>query len=59
MVAGAAESGIRLLQQHRLHQQLSHGRLPQNLVQAMRDCFGSHTYQRVDKEGTFHTEWLD
>ncbi len=35
------------------------GRLPQNLVQAMRDCFGSHTYQRVDKEGIFHTEWLD
>ena len=34
------------------------GRLPQNLVQAMRDCFGSHTYQRVDREGTFHTEWL-
>jgi len=25
----------------------------------MRDCFGSHTYQRVDQEGTFHTEWLD
>jgi 6-phosphogluconate dehydrogenase len=24
----------------------------------MRDCFGSHTYQRVDKEGAFHTEWL-
>jgi len=34
------------------------GRLPQNLVQAMRDCFGSHTYQRVDQDGTFHTEWL-
>ena len=34
------------------------GRLPQNLVQAMRDCFGSHTYERVDKEGSFHTEWL-
>ena len=33
-------------------------RLPQNLVQAMRDCFGSHTYERIDKEGTFHTEWL-
>ena len=33
-------------------------RLPQNLVQAMRDCFGSHTYERVDKEGSFHTEWL-
>ncbi|SBO42320.1 NADP-dependent phosphogluconate dehydrogenase [Cyanobium sp. NIES-981] len=35
------------------------GRLPQNLVQAMRDCFGSHTYERVDKPGSFHTEWLD
>ncbi|MCX5940386.1 MAG: NADP-dependent phosphogluconate dehydrogenase [Cyanobium sp. LacPavin_0818_WC50_MAG_67_9] len=34
-------------------------RLPQNLVQAMRDCFGSHTYERVDKAGSFHTEWLD
>jgi len=34
-------------------------RLPQNLVQAMRDCFGSHTYERVDKPGNFHTEWLD
>jgi 6-phosphogluconate dehydrogenase len=34
------------------------GRLPQNLVQAMRDCFGSHTYARVDRDGTFHTEWL-
>ena len=33
-------------------------RLPQNLVQAMRDCFGSHTYERVDRDGTFHTEWL-
>ena len=33
-------------------------RLPQNLVQAMRDCFGSHTYQRLDKDGTFHTDWL-
>ncbi|WP_115126325.1 NADP-dependent phosphogluconate dehydrogenase [Synechococcus sp. GEYO] len=34
-------------------------RLPQNLVQAMRDCFGSHTYERIDKDGTFHTEWLN
>ena len=33
-------------------------RLPQNAVQAMRDCFGAHTYQRVDREGDFHTEWL-
>jgi 6-phosphogluconate dehydrogenase len=34
------------------------GRLPQNLVQAMRDCFGSHTYERVDQAGSFHTEWM-
>jgi len=34
------------------------GRLPQNLVQAMRDCFGSHTYERLDQAGSFHTEWL-
>ena len=33
-------------------------RLPQNLVQAMRDCFGSHTYERLDKSGSFHTEWI-
>jgi 6-phosphogluconate dehydrogenase len=32
-------------------------RLPQNLTQAQRDFFGAHTYQRTDKEGTFHTEW--
>ncbi len=32
-------------------------RLPANLIQAQRDFFGAHTYQRVDKEGTFHTEW--
>lgn len=33
-------------------------RLPQNLTQAQRDYFGAHTYQRTDKEGTFHTEWF-
>ena len=32
-------------------------RLPQNLIQAQRDFFGAHTYERIDKEGTFHTEW--
>jgi 6-phosphogluconate dehydrogenase len=31
--------------------------LPANLIQAQRDYFGAHTYKRVDKEGTFHTEW--
>jgi len=34
-------------------------RLPQNLTQALRDCFGAHTYQRIDKEGAFHTQWTD
>ncbi|MDB5206727.1 MAG: gndA [Flavisolibacter sp.] len=32
-------------------------RLPVNLIQAQRDFFGAHTYQRIDKEGVFHTEW--
>jgi 6-phosphogluconate dehydrogenase len=34
-------------------------RLPANLLQAQRDYFGAHTYQRTDKEGTFHSEWID
>ncbi|WP_425956989.1 NADP-dependent phosphogluconate dehydrogenase [Xylanimonas sp. McL0601] len=32
-------------------------RLPAALIQAQRDFFGAHTYRRVDKDGTFHTEW--
>jgi len=32
-------------------------RLPANLTQAQRDYFGAHTYRRIDKEGSFHTEW--
>ena len=31
--------------------------LPANLIQAQRDYFGAHTYERIDAEGTFHTEW--
>lgn len=31
--------------------------LPMNLLQAQRDYFGAHTYQRIDKEGIFHTQW--
>jgi 6-phosphogluconate dehydrogenase len=31
--------------------------LPANLIQAQRDYFGSHTYERVDERGVFHTEW--
>ncbi len=62
VVAGAAQAGVPV---PCLSSSLDYinsyrtGRLPQNLVQAMRDCFGSHTYQRVDKEGVFHTDWID
>lgn len=34
-------------------------RLPANVTQAQRDYFGAHTYRRVDREGSFHTEWVD
>ncbi|MDR4886330.1 NADP-dependent phosphogluconate dehydrogenase [Fredinandcohnia sp. QZ13] len=33
--------------------------LPANLLQAQRDYFGAHTYQRVDKDGVFHTNWME
>ena len=61
VVAGAALAGIPvpcLSSTLDYIQSYFTGRLPQNLVQAMRDCFGSHTYERTDKPGTFHTEWL-
>ena len=34
-------------------------RLPANMTQAQRDYFGAHTYKRIDREGTFHTEWVE
>jgi 6-phosphogluconate dehydrogenase len=33
-------------------------RLPANLLQAQRDYFGAHTYNRIDKEGIFHSDWI-
>jgi len=33
-------------------------RLPANLLQAQRDYFGAHTYNRIDMEGVFHSDWL-
>ncbi len=36
---------------------LRRDRLPAALIQGLRDNFGAHTYKRVDKDGTFHTEW--
>lgn len=32
--------------------------LPSNLIQAQRDYFGAHTYERIDRPGSFHTEWI-
>ena len=32
-------------------------RLPANMIQAQRDYFGAHTYERIDREGSFHSEW--
>ncbi|GAA4067222.1 NADP-dependent phosphogluconate dehydrogenase [Amphibacillus indicireducens] len=32
--------------------------LPANLIQAQRDYFGAHTYERIDKEGVFHSDWF-
>ncbi len=61
VVAGAVEAGIPVpcftstldyINSYRT------SRLPQNLVQAMRDCFGSHTYERIDNQGKFHTDWI-
>jgi 6-phosphogluconate dehydrogenase len=34
-------------------------RLPSNLLQAQRDYFGAHTYERVDKPGIFHSDWIN
>lgn len=34
-------------------------RLPANLIQAQRDYFGAHTYERIDRDGKFHTEWQE
>jgi len=35
----------------------SAAQLPANLIQGQRDFFGAHTYERIDKPGSFHTEW--
>jgi len=60
VVAMAAQSGIPALA---LSSALAYfdayrsERLPANLTQAQRDYFGAHTYRRIDKPGTFHTDW--
>jgi 6-phosphogluconate dehydrogenase len=62
MVAYAAENGIALagLQSVLAYfDAYSTAYLPINVVQAQRDFFGAHTYQRTDREGVFHTHWED
>jgi 6-phosphogluconate dehydrogenase len=51
IAAGALMSALSYFDAYRSKQ------LPINLLQAQRDYFGAHTYQRIDQEGTFHTAW--
>jgi 6-phosphogluconate dehydrogenase len=60
VVAGAALAGIptpAFASSLSYYDGLRSKRLPASLVQGQRDFFGAHTYQRIDKEGTFHTLW--
>ena len=34
-------------------------RLPANLIQAQRDYFGAHTFERIDQPGVFHASWME
>ncbi|MEY3052178.1 MAG: hypothetical protein RLY31_1963 [Bacteroidota bacterium] len=36
---------------------ITNGRLPVNLIQAQRDFFGAHSYERIDRPGSFHSDW--
>jgi 6-phosphogluconate dehydrogenase len=60
IVAGAAMNGVPVpafASSLAYYDGIRAERLPAALIQAQRDYFGAHTYRRVDKEGTFHTEW--
>ncbi|MCC4213166.1 NADP-dependent phosphogluconate dehydrogenase [Leeuwenhoekiella parthenopeia] len=60
LVAYAATSGIPvpgLSNSLNYFEAYTSSHLPLNLIQAQRDNFGSHTYERLDREGVFHTEW--
>jgi len=60
VVSAAAKSGIAIgaIQSSLAYlESFVSAKMPTNLIQAQRDNFGSHTYQRTDKEGIFHTEW--
>ncbi len=56
----AAQSGVPLLATGAAlsyYDMIRREHLPANLIQAQRDLFGAHTYQRTDREGSFHSEW--
>jgi len=60
VVSAAAKSGIAIgaIQSSLAYlESFVSAKMPTNLIQAQRDNFGSHTYQRTDKEGIFHTQW--
>jgi 6-phosphogluconate dehydrogenase len=60
IVAGAAQNGVptpAFASSLAYYDGVRAERLPAALIQAQRDFFGAHTYRRVDKPGTFHTEW--
>ena len=60
VVAGAAQNGIptpAFSSSLAYYDGIRAERLPAALIQAQRDFFGAHTYRRVDKDGTYHTEW--
>ena len=60
LVAYAAKSGIPvpgLSNSLTYFDAYTSSNLPLNLIQAQRDYFGSHTYERIDMDGVFHTEW--
>jgi 6-phosphogluconate dehydrogenase len=62
VVATAAQSGVPasgFSSALAYYDSLTSERLPASLIQGQRDFFGAHTYQRVDKSGTFHTLWSD
>ena len=60
VVAGAAQNGIptpAFSSSLAYYDGIRAERLPAALIQGQRDFFGAHTYHRIDKAGTFHTEW--
>ncbi len=62
VVALAAESGVPIpafMSALAYYDGYRSATLPANLLQAQRDYFGAHTYQRIDRPGKFHTEWTE